>query len=78
MAGRAIARRTLGGGQRKRARAFRLTLGKVEAAQDLLGTKTATETIETALDMVVFRHRLVRGTAAMLGVEITPPGPDSP
>jgi len=57
----------------KVARTFRLTPGKVTAAQRILGTKTATETIETALDMIVFRQRLVAGTAAMLGVEITPP-----
>ncbi len=60
----------------KVARTFRLTPGKVTAAQRILGTKTATETIETALDMIVFRQRLVAGTAAMLGVEITPPDRD--
>lgn len=65
-------RRTLA----KVARTFRLTPGKVTAAQRILGTKTATETIETALDMIVFRQRLVAGTAAMLGVEITPPDRD--
>ena len=67
-------RRTLS----KVARTFRLTPGKVTAAQRILGTKTATETIETALDMIVFRQRLVAGTAAMLGVDITPPDRDRP
>ena len=62
----------------KVARTFRLTPGKVTAAQRILGTKTATETIETALDMIVFRQRLVAGTAAMLGVDITPPDRDRP
>jgi hypothetical protein len=47
-----------------------LTPNKVAAAQRILGTKTATETIETALDMIVFCQRLVAGTAAMLGVDI--------
>jgi len=50
-----------------------LAPGKVAAAQRILGTKTATETIETALDLVVFRQRLVKGTEAMLGVSISAP-----
>ena len=61
---------------RKVTRTFRLTPNKVSAAQRILGTKTATETIETALDMIVFRQRLMAGTAAMLGVEIIPPDQD--
>ena len=43
------------------------------AAQRILGTPTATETIEAALDMVVFRQELVDGTRAMRGVELTSP-----
>ena len=31
------------------------------------------ETIERALDLVVFQRALVRGTRAMLGVRIVPP-----
>lgn len=54
-------------------RTFRLAPDKIAAAQRILGTRTATQTVETALDMVVFRHRLVQGTAALLGVEITSP-----
>ncbi len=54
-------------------RTFRLTPNKVTAAQRILGTKTATETIETALDMIVFRQRLIAGTDAMLGVDIVSP-----
>jgi hypothetical protein len=49
---------------------YRLSPRKVAAAQRILGTPTATETIETALDMVVFREELVEGTQAMLGVEL--------
>ncbi len=54
----------------KVSRTFRLSPGKLEAAQKILGTDTATATIETALDMVVFRRELVDGTARMLGAEI--------
>jgi hypothetical protein len=49
--------------------------GKVEAAQRALGTATATETIETALDLVLFRRELVRGTRALLGVRLIGPDP---
>lgn len=68
-----IGRRRAG---RKIPHTFRLTRGKLAAAQRILGTATATETIETALDMIVFRRRLVAGTAAMLGVKLTPPDRD--
>jgi hypothetical protein len=54
-------------------RTYRLAPEKVAKAQKVLGTRTATETIETALDMVAFPRDLVRGTAAMLGVTIDPP-----
>jgi hypothetical protein len=47
-----------------------LPLAKLEAARRALGAATATETIERALDLVVFQRKLVRGTRAMLGVEI--------
>ncbi len=57
----------------KVSRTYRLTPEKIAHAQRILGARTATETIETALDMVVFRRDLVRGTAAMLGVHIDPP-----
>jgi hypothetical protein len=39
-------------------------------AQKILGAATATETIETALDMIVFRKELIEGTAAMRGIRI--------
>ena len=50
-------------------RTFRLTPGKIEAAQKILGAPTATETIETALDMVIFREELIRGTKNAFGIE---------
>lgn len=53
-------------------RTYRLPLSKLRAAQRALGASTATETIERALDLVVFQRALVRGTRAMLGVEIVP------
>ncbi len=49
---------------------FRLAPSKLAAAQRILETSTATETIETALDMVVFRRELIDGTRAMLGVRL--------
>ena len=45
----------------------------VAAAQEILGAATATEAIETALDMVVFRQELIDGTRAMLGTELRSP-----
>ena len=61
---------------RKTPRTFRLTLSKLRAAKRALGTATSTETIERALDLVVFQRQLVDGTRAMLGVRITEPDPD--
>lgn len=54
-------------------RTYRLPLRKLKAAQRALGASTATETIERALDLVVFQRELVRGTQAMLGVTISSP-----
>ena len=62
--------------ERKVPKTYRLTPGKLAAAQRILGAATATETIETALDMVVFRQELLDGTRAMLGVHVT--SPDEP
>jgi hypothetical protein len=53
-------------------RTYRLPLSKFRAAQRALGASTATETIERALDLVVFQRALVCGTRAMLGVTIVP------
>ena len=57
-------------------RTYRLPLAKIQAAQRALGASTATETIERALDLVVFQRNLIRGTRAMLGVAIVPPDAD--
>jgi len=62
--------------ERRVPRTYRLPLTKLEAARRALGAATATETIERALDLVVFQRKLVRGTEAMLGVEIVSSDPD--
>ena len=51
-------------------RTYRLPLSKLSAAKKALGAATATETIERALDLVVFQRELIDGTRAMHGIEI--------
>jgi hypothetical protein len=51
-------------------------LSKVSAAKRALGAATATETIERALDLVVFQHQLIDGTRSMRGIQITSPDPE--
>jgi hypothetical protein len=48
-------------------------LAKISAAQGAMGTNTATETIERALDLAIFQRALVDGTHAMFGVKIVSP-----
>jgi hypothetical protein len=48
-------------------------LSKLNAAKKALGAATATETIERALDLIVFQRELIEGTRALQGIEITPP-----
>lgn len=48
---------------------FRLSQAKLDAARDILGTETETETVERALDLVTFGHRLARGTERARGLE---------
>jgi len=57
-------------------RTYRLPLSKLSAAKRALGAATATETIERALDLVVFQRALVDGTRSMQGIKITPPDLD--
>jgi hypothetical protein len=45
----------------------------VSAAKRALGAATATETIERALDLVVFQRELIDGTRSMHGVQIAFP-----
>lgn len=46
---------------------MRLHQSKIDRAMKLLGTRTETETIEMALDMVAFRNSLVEGIRGMRG-----------
>ena len=57
-------------------KSYRLAPGKVAAAQKILGTATATETIEAALDLVVFREELLAGSRALAGLQIRSPDQD--
>lgn len=59
----------LGSGTKVR-KSYRLNPEKLAAAQKILGTATATEAIESALDMVVFRQELLEGTREMSGIRI--------
>jgi hypothetical protein len=49
---------------------FRLHQSKIDAAKKILGTKTETETVEMALDMVTFGEQLLAGVDAMRGTEL--------
>lgn len=52
----------------RRRKNFRLPQSKLDAARRILGTKTETETIERALDLVAFGERLARGTEEARGL----------
>jgi hypothetical protein len=49
---------------------LRLHQSKIDEAKEILGTATETETIEAALDLVVFRKELVEGVRAMRGADL--------
>jgi hypothetical protein len=68
--------RRLAGREPRVSRTYRLPLSKLSAAKKALGAATATETIERALDLVVFQRELIDGTRAMLGIEIASPDAD--
>lgn len=40
---------------------MRLTQAKIDRAKRILGTKTETETVEQALDLVAFREEVMEG-----------------
>ena len=60
----------------KVAMSYRLSPDRIARAQRILGTPTATATIEEALDMVVFRRELIDGVEAAFGTEIVEAFPD--
>lgn len=49
---------------------LRLHQSKIDEAREILGTATETETIEAALDLVVFRKELTEGVRAMRGTHL--------
>lgn len=49
---------------------LRLHQSKIDEARAILGTATETETVEAALDLVVFRQELVEGVRAMRGTNL--------
>jgi hypothetical protein len=46
---------------------LRLSQAKIDRAKKILGTKTETETIEQALDLVAFRDEVVSGLESLAG-----------
>jgi hypothetical protein len=54
----------------KVAMSYRLSPAKIARAQEILGTATATATIEEALDMVIFRRELIEGVERAFGLPI--------
>jgi hypothetical protein len=46
---------------------LRLSQAKIDRARKILGTKTETETIEQALDLVAFRDEVVSGLERLAG-----------
>lgn len=70
-AGKGAARgRTGVPGEVPRKKNLRLLQSKIDAAKAVLGTKTETETIEAALDVIVFRGELTAGVRAMRGAKL--------
>jgi hypothetical protein len=69
-------RRTRSSQEQRVSRTYRLPLSKVSAAKRALGAATATETIERALELVVFQRELIDGTRSMQGVQIMSPDPE--
>ena len=60
----------------KVAMTYRLSRGKIARAQKILGTPTATATIEEALDMIIFRRDLMEGVDRAFGLPIAEAFPD--
>jgi hypothetical protein len=56
---------------------YRLSPAKIAHAQRILGTPTATATIEEALDLVVFRRELLDGLESASGLDVGAAFPDA-
>lgn len=52
-------------------KSLRLYPSKIDAAMAVLGTSTASETIEAALDIIVDQHDLTHGVESMYGAGLT-------
>jgi predicted nucleic acid-binding protein len=61
----------------KVAMSYRLSRDKIARAQRLLGTPTATATIEEALDLVAFRRELLDGVNSLSGMTVRDAFPGS-
>ena len=61
----------------KVAMSYRLSPASIARAQEILGTPTATATIEEALDLVVFRRELTEGIERAFGLPIADAFPNS-
>ena len=48
---------------------LRLTQAKIDKAKRILGTRTETETIEQALDLVAFKKEVVEGIGRLAGTK---------
>jgi hypothetical protein len=59
-----------GAGESLTRKNFRLHQSKIDEAKRLLGASTETETIEQALDLVVFGERLLAGVDRMRGTNL--------
>jgi hypothetical protein len=57
-------------GEAKVAMSYRLSPAKIARAQRILGTPSATATIEEALDLVAFRDELTSGIDSAFGLSI--------
>ena len=60
----------------KQAMSYRLSPAKIARAQEVLGTATATATIEEALDAIVLRRELMEGLDRAFGLPIIEAYPD--
>ena len=61
----------------KVAMSYRLSPAKIARAQQILGTATATATIEEALDAVIFRRELMEGLDRAFGLPVVEAFPQS-
>lgn len=59
--------------ERSKKKNLRLHQSKIDAARAALGTRTETETVEAALDLVVFRREVVKGVRALRGATLGNP-----